>query len=209
MKRFTFFLTFLLLPLLSSAQSERTQTTHFKAGLKIGANLTSLDAEGWDNGYRVNFLGGVVMGVRANRLGIQAEGLFVQNTYQTGNTGAQIPAMLYNNIADSARQGSFRVSQLSVPLLFMLRLPGKVWLQAGPQYNHVLSVIEKKDLIRHPEELFKSSDISGVVGLEFTAGRHITGGGRYVFGFTDINNIDGAKNAWKNKSIQFHIGYLF
>lgn len=209
MKRVFTLIAALLFPLLTMAQDEAPpRRTHFKAGFKVGANLTSLDADNWDNGYRVNFMGGFVLGVRANRLGLQAEALFVQNTYQTGTSGAQIPGMLFQHIADSARQGSFRVSQLSVPVLVMLRLPGKVWLQAGPQYNHVLSVSEKNDLISHPEKLFKSEDISGVVGLEFMVGRHFSGGARYVFGFTDINNVAGAKEAWKTKSIQLHLGYF-
>src|SRR5690606_31547924 len=125
MKLFKLLLATLLLPFISAAQSDPPPKTSFRAGVKIGANLSSLDAESCDNGYRVNFLGGAVIGVRANRLGIQAELLFVQSNYQTGASGAQLPGLLYQNIADSARQGSFQVNHLSVPVLFMLRLPGK------------------------------------------------------------------------------------
>jgi len=209
MKKIAWSLLLLALPLFTFAQELPMRSVRVTGGIKLGANLTALNATHWDNGYKANFLGGVVLGVRAAKVGVQAEGLFVQTTYTTGTQGAQLPGMLYQNLADSAREGSFRLNQLSVPLLFMLRLPGGIWLQAGPQYNHTLSVNDKEKFLKNPEELFKSDDISGVVGLELLAGRHFTGGARYLFGFTDINNYEGAKDAWKSKAIQLYIGYVF
>lgn len=209
MKTLKLLLSLTLLPLLAMGQANPLNAVSIKAGLKVGANLTSLNGQQWSDGYKANFLGGVVGSVRFLKFGVQAEALFVQNSYQSGTGIGKLPGMFYNNIADSAKQGNFRVSQLSVPVLVMLRLPGGVWLQAGPQYNHVLTVNEKKDLIKDPEKLFKSNDISGVVGLELIAAKHFAVGARYVFGFSDINNIEGAKDAWKSRAIQLHVGYLF
>lgn len=209
MKILKLLLTLTVLPLFAFGQGNPVNAVKIKAGLKVGANLTSLNGQQWSDGYKANFLGGVMGSVRFLKFGVQAEALFVQNSYQSGTGIDKLPGMLYQNLADSAKQGNFRISQLSVPLLFMLRLPGGIWLQAGPQYNHVLTVNEKKDLIKDPKKLFKSNDISGVVGLEFIAAKHFAGGARYVFGFSDVNNIEGAKDAWKSRAIQLHVGYFF
>lgn len=209
MKRIPLFLIAALLPLLTFGQREVVGGIKLKAGVKVGANLTSMNADNWDEGYQANFLGGVTLGLRGRKAGIQVEGLFLQSTYQTGTSGAQLPGMLYQQVVDSARQGSFRLTQLSVPLLFMLRLPGGIWLQAGPQYKHTLTVSEKERLLKDPKALFTSDDVSAVFGLEFVAGGRITGGARYIIGLTDVNNIQDSHTAWQGKAIQIHMGYLF
>jgi hypothetical protein len=180
-----------------------------KAGIKAGLNFSQLKGDSWESGYKTNLLGGVYLGVQGPKLGVQAEGLFTQSTYVTGTDFKQIGLNHFNNIADSARQGSFRVNSLSIPLLLNLKLFNNAVIQLGPQYTGIVSVDDKDALLKDAASLFSKGDLSGVAGLWIELPMHLNIGARYIFGLTDVNNSDQLQESWKRKVVQVHLGYTF
>ena len=76
-------------------------------------------------------------------------------------------------------------------------------LQLGPQFGTLLN--NNSSITSNGEKAFKSGDFSMIVGaqanlLMFKAGI------RYVYGFTNINNITDA-DAWKTRTFQLYVGF--
>lgn len=197
----------LTLPFLAQAQGPGLGLK-LKAGVKLGVNMAQLDGKSWDNGYKANLLGGLFLGVRGGRAGVQIEALFSQSSYRTGNTFYDLYNGYYNDIKDSVKEGAFRVNYLNIPILFQVKILNNVWLQLGPQYSGVVSVKDVDGLLKDAEGLFKGGELSGVGGLWIDLPFHLNVGGRYVIGLSDLNETT-VDEKWKTKTIQFHVGYSF
>lgn len=188
----------------------------FTAGIKAGANFNQVHGKYWSNGYKANFMGGVFAGLGKQKFGVQAEALFSQNTFVTGSGFRSLyqDAINPNNMKDS--NGTFKVSQLHVPLLINIRILTRVLLQAGPQFSGIVSIQDKNDFLKDSKSIFKSG-WDGVVGLQINlpAGLHI--GARYIFGLSNINNTSFTnpyngkeiEDIWKSRSFQVHLGIAF
>lgn len=178
-------------------------------GLKLGANLSKLNGESWDDGYKANILGGGFVGFRALRMGVQAEAFFTQSTYTIGKTTKDFAVANYKNAVDSVKGGSFRLNQLSVPVLFQLKVAGPLWLQAGPQFTATLSASDKDNLLKNPDDFFKKASLDGVVGAQAILPFKLQAGVRYIFGLSGVNNAQQVADSWKQSGFQVHIGYSF
>jgi hypothetical protein len=160
-------------------------------GLKAGANFQQMTGSGFDDGYKVGVFGGAFVGVSKNKIGVQVEGL------------------VKSVKVDMATSGFVKSTYLDVPVLFTYRLIPRVSLQVGPQYTMLLSAENNANL--DVKSNFKSSEISGALGLEVRLPVHLTAGARYIMGFSDVNNnkIATATDSWRNRSIQVYVGFRF
>lgn len=172
-------------------------------GIKIGGNFEQLNGQSWEDAYQPGVVGGIFLGVRKRKIGVQTEFLINTAKYNT------------KSLIDSARKGTFRATYFNIPLLFEYRLIGgklapKVWLMAGPQFSGLMSVKSLNDYAGDGKALFKSGYFSGVVGLEVRFLKFCVGG-RYITGLTNLNNetLAGAKETWTNKTIQLSLGFKF
>ncbi len=199
--------------LIAVAACSLTTVAHaqdFYAGLKLGANLSQLNGSSWNDGYKANILGGVYAGVTAVRMGVQAEAFFTQTSFtSSGKTARDFYTNYYNDLKDSAKAGSYRLNQLSVPILFQLKVIGPLWLQVGPQFTANLSVSDKENLLKNPDAVFKKSNLEGVIGASAKLPFNLQVGARYVLGLTDVNNAENVQESWKQRSFQIHVGYSF
>lgn len=213
MKRFYTILLVAMLPLSCFAQK-----LDIGLGVKAGANFSQINGKYWENGYKANFLGGVFLAVNGKRLGGQIEGIFSQSTYNTGQGFYDIYHDFYNNVKDSAKQGSMQVNYLSIPVLLNIRLFSRAIIQLGPQYSGVVSVNDKDELLKDAKDLFKSGSLDGVVGLWIDLPARFNIGARYIFGLSNINKVDETTvsngttgqqidDSWKQRTLQVHIGY--
>lgn len=209
MRRMYFLLTIFLLVLPFMAGAQGVGGLKLKAGVKLGVNLAQLDGKSWDNGYKANLLGGLYLGVRGGRAGVQIEALFSQSGYRTGNSFYDLYHGYYNDIKDSVKQGAFRVNYLNIPVLFQLKLLNNVWIQVGPQYSGVVSVKDVDGLVHDAKGLFKSGELSGIGGIWIDLPFHLNVGGRYVFGLSNIQDADDVDETWKTRTVQLHVGYSF
>ncbi|MCD6064487.1 MAG: hypothetical protein K0R82_2398 [Flavipsychrobacter sp.] len=199
----------LLFPAFSFAQALNAVTAaspiDVDLGIKIGANFSKLEGSIFDDKYRTGFLGGAFGGVKFGKYGVSAELLYsrTQFTYRP----ASLPASFFNNPSDTAKANTFAISNLSIPVLFNVKIAGPLWFQVGPQYTNLISIGDENGLLKDVNDVFKNGDISGVLGLQLNVTK-LNVGARYIMGFSNMN-ASGASDSWKNRTIQLHVGYAF
>lgn len=218
MKRLSVIIAVVCLPFFSMAQGGAVKAVTNKLpikidlGIKVAANFANLDGKEWESGYKPGIAGGLFASAGTNRFAGSIEGLISMVRY-TGNglnfynrNGNGLLSG-YKNNADSNKKADFAVTYLNIPVLFNVKVGGPLWLQVGPQYSGVLGINDKNNLMASTTGLFKSGDISGVLGaqLKFTKLRI---GARYIVGLSDVN-YKSAGSAWKTRTIQLSVGYSF
>jgi len=163
-------------------------------GLKAGANFQTLTGSTWASSYKPGIVGGAFVGVSKGKWGVEAEALIKSARF---------------DVNSSLGSGYVKSMYLDIPLLLEYKLVPRVWLQAGPQFSDLLSA--KNNSGTDVKTIFKSSDISGVLGVEVKLPVHLIAGARYVLGFSDMNNTSasGVKDSWKNRYAQVYIGFRF
>lgn len=184
-------------------------------GIKAGANFQKLQGETWGDATRAGYFGGLFLNATFKKYGVSGEVLFSQTSFTT--TGTKLynakkaaSATNYTVIDSSAKEGAFAVTTVSVPILFDLKIVNNLWLQVGPQYSAIISVKDKDGLVNDANELFKSGDISGVLGLHLNLPLNLSVGARYILGFSDVNGTNNsASEAWRTRSAQLYVGYSF
>lgn len=199
-------------PAMAQDDDDRPAKISFTIGPKIGLNLSKLDGQTWDGGYKTNMLGGAWVGIVGSRFGVQIEGLFSQTTYVTGNDFNTIYKNYIRSGQDSLKNGAFRVSYFNIPVIAQMRILNRVWLQVGPQYSGVVSVKDKDEFVNDAKGLFDSGSFSGIAGLWIDVTRHLNMGARFVQGFSNMTAKDVYKEVnekAKMRDIQIHIGYRF
>lgn len=201
-----FLLGAFLLPILSQAQEVRR--VRLNVGLKGGLNLSKLDGENWEGGYKSNILGGAFVRVHNGRVGVSVEGFFSQVSYTTGKDFKSI----YNSYVDSAKStlesGRLQVSYFNIPVILQIKVVSRVWLQVGPQFSGVVSVKDKDAFFKDAESIIKKGTLSGVGGIWVDLPFHLNAGARYVLAFSrfDDNDVDAS---WKQRNVQVHVGLTF
>ena len=164
----------------------------FDLGIKGGVNYEQLNGPGVSTDYNPGFQGGIFIGVRKKRIGVQVEGLVSFSKY---------------NIADSVRNGEFKATYINIPVLFEYKIIPLLWLQVGPQFSGIVSIKSPDNFVGDAKSLFSSSAASGVVGLELKTPLHINVGARYVFGLSNVNNF--GDDSWKQRVFEVHVGLAF
>lgn len=183
--------TALMLLLSANAYSQ------FNFGVKAGASLGKIDGVAYKDQFKLGYqLGGFVSVGLMENLAIQGEILFDQTNTRLADSYASV----WN---DKFEKGK-KLNYLSVPVLLKFNQSGFISLLAGPQF----SVLTNRDenLYQNGEKLFKSSDFSFVAGVEVNL-RPFFIYGRYVWGFSDINNALTEKA--KTQQIQLGVGLKF
>jgi hypothetical protein len=176
------------------------------AGLKIGANFSYLSGNSWSNGVKSNLLGGIFAGVKGGGFGIQGEALFEQSDYTTSDGFYGVFKNHYNNLGDSLKSGSFRVSKLSLPILLQMRIARLIWLQPGVQFYGVVGVKDANGLVSDAKKLFKNGAVAGVLGASLRL-RNADLGARLIYDFQNLNNLTASEN-WRQFMLQAHIGIV-
>lgn len=200
----------LLLPAFSFAQALNAVTAaspiDIDLGIKLGANFSKLEGSVFDDTYRTGFLGGAFGGVKFGKYGVSAELLYSRTRF-TYNPGS-LDKSFFSDTTKFDDENSFAVSNLSIPILFNIKLVGPIWFQVGPQYTSVISIGDENGFLKDVDAVFKNGDISGVAGLQANISK-INIGARYIMGFSNMNNASGVGDSWKNRTIQLHVGYAF
>lgn len=174
------------------------------AGAKFGANFSYLSGSNWKNGIKSNMLGGLFAGIKGLGIGAQAEALFEQSDYTSGNGFYQLYKNYYYDIGDSLKTGSFRVNKLCLPVLVQFRVARLLWMQAGVQYYGIINVKDNSNLLKDAKQLFKSGNTAGIIGATVHLGNADIGA-RALFDFTNLNNLN-TNDVWKQYMFQAHVG---
>jgi hypothetical protein len=188
---------FCLLLLVVFVFASRSQAQGFHLGIKAGTNISELTGRSFDEGFQWNFMAGAFSEINfTSNWGIQPEVLFSQTTTQTASD--------FNDIYEEGiNSRSVKLNYLSIPILLTYKLPLPIIsLQAGPQFGILMNTSD--NITTNGTNAFKSGDFSMVVGAQLNLGG-FKGGARYVYGFTNINDITNA-DSWKNRTIQLYVG---
>ena len=125
------------------------------------------------------------------------------------------PEVLYNSMSvarsnfttfyvDNSRPDSkenFNVAYVSIPILINYKLLPKLTINAGPQYNILISSDEN---LMYNKQAFKNHDFGIRGGLQYAASPNISFFGSYYNGLNNVNNIDD-RYKWINKQVQIGI----
>jgi Outer membrane protein beta-barrel domain len=169
----------------------------FHLGIKAGTNNSMLTGNSFSGGFNWSFMAGAFAEVNfTSKWGIQPEVLFSQVTSQTAS-----------NFSDAYQEGinskDVKLQYLNIPILLTYKLPIPILsLQLGPQFGTLLN--NNSSITTNGANAFKSGDFSMVVGAQVNL-LMFKGGIRYVYGFTNINNITDA-DTWKTRTIQLYVG---
>ncbi len=205
-------LAFLLLPLLSIAQTKKPRKfddtdreNFFRFGVKGGVNVNKIKGQSFQSGFSYNYqLGGFLQFNFSKRFGIQPE----VNLVQAGGEFTDDPTDIYDDLFRDGGQKKASLTYMEVPVLLNINVGESkhVKLQLGPAINFLLKQ-NVEQLVNNNTTVYKNTEFSAMGGLWLQLPLiHI--GGRYKYGFTNINGIDN-KETWRNQSIQVFIGLTF
>ena len=170
----------------------------FHLGIKAGTNNSMLTGNSFSGGFNWSFMAGAFAEINfTSKWGIEPEVLFSQVTSQ--------PA---SNFSEAYQEGinskDVKLQYLNIPILLTYKLPLPILsLQLGPQFGTLLN--NNSSITTNGANAFKSGDFSMVVGAQVNL-LMLKGGIRYVYGFTNINNIADA-DTWKTRTIQLYVGF--
>jgi hypothetical protein len=210
-----FLLFFLLISIAAFADDDKDKPYGYDilVGAKVGLNFNQIKGQDWLEGYKTNPVAGLFLAVNGWRYGVQIEGLWTMNSMTTDSTFAGLYNQYFNAAKDSLAIGKFSFHSISIPVLFNYKLNQILWIQVGPQYNSVISVLDKNDLIESGRTIFRKGELALVAGVWLSVGKvgpipKFNLGGRFITGLNNLNEL-GDQSKWRNQRIQLHIGIGF
>jgi Outer membrane protein beta-barrel domain len=176
---------FLLLFILVLTNCSLTEAQGLHLGIKAGSDLSQVTGYSFQSGLKGGFMAGAFAEINLIILGIQPEVLYSQLNTQGANNQ------------------SIKLQYLDIPILLNFKLPIPILsLQLGPQFGTLLN--KNDNLTTDGKNAFTSGDFSMVAGAQLNLLK-FKGGVRYVYGFTNINNLSGSES-WKTRTVQIYIG---
>jgi hypothetical protein len=189
---------FIYLLIVFSLSLSKSYAQGFHLGIKAGTNNSLLTGNSFSDGFNWSFMAGAFAEINfTSKWGIQPEVLFSQVNSQTAS-----------NFSEAYQEGinskDVKLQYLNIPILLTYKLPLPILsLQLGPQFGTLLN--NNSSITTNGANAFKSGDFSMVVGAQVNL-LMFKGGIRYVYGFTNINNITDA-DTWKTRTIQLYVGF--
>ncbi len=173
-----------------------TKAQSFALGAKLGANLTKIDGQSFNDGYKLSFQAGAFVELDfGKKLGIQPELLFSQTTSKTVQGTAAIGQGLKENT-------DFKLNYLSIPVLLRYNVSKLVTIHVGPQFGILMN--KDESVTTNGQNAFKSGDLSAVAGLQLNLSSFRIYG-RYNVGLSNINDVT-SSDKWKSQQIQVGVG---
>jgi len=185
--------------LLSGGDGKDTTLPKGEFGVKLGGNMQKITGTFWKSDYSLGINGGIFAGMHKNKWGGRIEVLAATARIKT------------DSLTDSLgiNKGDFQLVTLEIPVLVEYSPVPGFMIQAGVQYSSLLSVKNLSDVNGEIKKLFKQGEFSGVIGLEVNLPYNLSVGGRYRYGFTNINNEDVSGNSekWNTQAFQLYVCY--
>lgn len=184
----------------SSAQVSVKSPLKTRFGIKAGINLANVTIKSSGLAISPSTLVAPVAGVYA--------------TLPVGIGGFQIqPELLYSGQGykiDGTGGGKGNSNYFLVPILAKYSVMSSGFaLYAGPQFGYLISAKETPTggVSVDVKDGYKSTDISGVAGVEYNFPFKLNLSARYQFGLTNVSKESGTDASLKNKSFTFTIGF--
>jgi hypothetical protein len=174
----------------------RSQGIHL--GIKGGSNLGEITGNAFSGGFNGNLMLGAFAELNLiPHWGIQPEILFSQTTSQTADNFSEF-------YQEGMNSHSVKLQYMSIPILLTWQLPVPILsLQLGPEFGTILN--NNTSLSSNGAKAFKTGNFSMDIGAQVNLLK-FKGGIRYVYGFTDINNM-AYSESWKLRTVQLYVGF--
>ena len=195
MKKVSFLV--ILLFMMSFLQS---QAQGFHIGAKIGTNLSQINGRSFNQGFQWGLSAGAFAELNFNsKWGIQPELLFNQTKTQTASN--------FNDIfIEGVNSQDVSLNYLNIPILLSYKIIPILAIQVGPEFGILINT--SQNITTNSLNALKTGNFSMVGGAQLNLGG-FKFGARYIYGFTDINNLPppGNVDSWKNQNFQLYIGF--
>lgn len=116
------------------------------------------------------------------------------------------PELLFSGQGYDIENTTVALSYLSLPLMGKYYLTKGLSLEAGPQLGLLLSA-KAGDL--DVKDSFNTLDYGVNAGIGYKLDNGLNFGARYNVGLSDINNVEGFSDSYKNGVLQISVGYFF
>jgi len=166
-----------------------TQAQKFNLGVKGGINFTRITG---DNAKEFD-------PVTAFSIGVVAETKISEKfSFQ--------PELLFSGKGYGIEDDVRALNYLSLPLMGKYYLTKGLSVEAGPQFEYLLTAKQESTDIK---DAFNKVDVGAAIGLGYKFDSGLNFGARFTKGLSDINNIDGLTDSNKLDVFQVSIGYFF
>jgi hypothetical protein len=129
------------------------------------------------------------------------------------NFGLQPEVMYSGQGAKASASGTdvkLNLGYINVPVLFKYKDPSGFFAEIGPQIGILVSAKSKSGSVSvDSKDSFKSTDISGALGIGYLSALNIGVDARYCLGFTNIAKDASDGTTVKNNNIQIGVFYVF
>lgn len=116
------------------------------------------------------------------------------------------PELMYFGQGYNYNDNTISLNYLSIPVIGKYYLIKGLNLVAGPQIGFLLYAKNDK---ASTKDLYNSVDFGINFGVGYKLDNGINFGARYIYGLTNINNVEGIVDKNKNVGFQLSIGYFF
>ncbi|MBN8835839.1 MAG: PorT family protein [Sphingobacteriia bacterium] len=168
----------------------------FRLGIKGGTNLTKLDGQSFNNGFKAGYqLGGFIELDFDKSIGIQPEVLFSESN---GRTSSNLGSVLTNLNSNQ----DVKLNYLSIPILLRINANKMLTFLVGPQYSILINPHETT--LQNGQDAFKKGDFAMLGGLQINLSA-LRIYGRYGIGLNNLNDVSN-QDKWTSQQIQLGIG---
>lgn len=176
---YTLALGIFLIPFTSNAQG-------IGIGIKAGANFANqeIDAPDFNNESITSFHGGAYVNIMfSEKFGIT-------------------PELLYTAQGSKVEDAKFNTDYVAIPVMLRWKPISLISLQAGPQFSFLTKgEFDGEDI----KDQLKNNDFGLAVGAGVHLPLGLNAGIRYVWGFTNINEV--GEDEIKNRTFQLYVGW--
>lgn len=202
-----------LLLILIEVQAKQKFGIDLGIGVKGGINFNKILGKGWIEQFNTDPHFGFFAHLNKRRVGIQIEALWSQNHMTTDSSFRGLYKQYLNNVGDSLNNGMFRFNTISLPILINIKLSQWLWIQAGPQFNANINVVDKNQILRSGVSIINQQSYSAVGGIWIQFGGkapliRVNAGARFVAALNNINMLE-TNEVWKNQMVQLHLGLSY
>ncbi|WP_299247901.1 porin family protein [uncultured Lacinutrix sp.] len=180
----------LLITAISIFGLTKAQAQDVEFGAKIGANFSSIYGDTTDD---IDMITSVI------NFGVYSEILLSEKfSFQ--------PEIMYSIQGFSVGDDIVALNYLTLPLMGKYYVTKSLSLEAGPQIGFLLSA-KNEDI--DVKDSFKFIDYGVNIGLGYKLENGLNFGARYNFGLSNINDVQGSSDKFRNGVAQLTIGYSF
>lgn len=177
----------------------KAQTFHY--GVKGDLGFTAGSGNGLSSSYKSGGyqVGGYIEYPLNKKWSIQPEVLFTSmNLNRSTNYSTY-----YNLNGDPYSHVAIHLNYVTVPVVVNYNINSLFAVHAGAQYSYM--VFDDENLVRDGRDAFKKNNVGLVAGGQMNLGLLFLYG-RYVYGLSNVNNID-ERYKWKTQQFQFGLGF--